>query len=141
MSGAWQLFGPGTSVEDAVAKLDEDDTYTLHSTADLKEWMQRTSDAVINELNGVHFDIPEPVQSLECMIAPTQNGGIYYTPPSDDFSRPGRMWWSVPPAVTTFNTWREKTTVFHEGVPGHHLQLGQAVYLRETLNSWRRLGC
>jgi uncharacterized protein (DUF885 family) len=51
------------------------------------------------------------------------------------------MWWSVPADVTTFNTWREKTTVYHEGVPGHHLQIGQAVYLRETLNAWRRLGC
>ena len=36
---------------------------------------------------------------LECMIAPTQEGGIYYTGPSDDFSRPGRMWWSVPEGV------------------------------------------
>ena len=51
------------------------------------------------------------------------------------------MWWSVPPEVTTFNTWREKTTVYHEGVPGHHLQVGQAVFERATLNTWRRLAC
>ena len=73
------------------------------------------------------------------MIAPTENGGIYYTGPSDDFSRPGRMWWSVPPGVTEFSTWREKTTVYHEGVPGHHLQIAQQVLVREQLNSWRRL--
>jgi uncharacterized protein (DUF885 family) len=72
------------------------------------------------------------------MIAPTQDGGIYYTGPSDDFSRPGRMWWSVPEGVTEFDTWREKTTVFHEGVPGHHLQIGQAVFNRAQLNTWRR---
>ncbi|HWJ86135.1 MAG TPA: DUF885 domain-containing protein, partial [Cellulomonas sp.] len=29
----------------------------------------------------------------------------------------------------------------HEGVPGHHLQIGQAVYERATLNTWRRLAC
>ena len=40
-------------------------------------------------LDGVHFDIPEPMRRIECMIAPTENGGIYYTGPSDDFSRPG----------------------------------------------------
>ncbi|MFM5905001.1 MAG: DUF885 domain-containing protein, partial [Micrococcales bacterium] len=73
------------------------------------------------------------------MIAPTQHGGIYYTSPSDDFSRPGRMWWSVPVGVTEFDTWRETTTVYHEGVPGHHLQIAQQVYNREELNSWRRL--
>jgi uncharacterized protein (DUF885 family) len=48
------------------------------------------------------------------------------------------MWWSVPEGVTEFDTWRELTTVYHEGVPGHHLQVGQAVYLRDQLNSWRR---
>src|SRR5690606_10931625 len=48
---------------------------------------------------------------------------------------------AVPEGVTEFNTWREKTTVFHEGVPGHHLQCGQAVFARDTLNSWRRLAC
>jgi uncharacterized protein (DUF885 family) len=73
------------------------------------------------------------------MIAPTQEGGIYYTGPTDDFSRPGRMWWSVPEGVTEFDTWRELTTVYHEGVPGHHLQIAQAVYNRTELNSWRRL--
>ncbi|WP_435299609.1 DUF885 domain-containing protein [Timonella sp. A28] len=138
---AEQLYGPGTTLEQAFENLDNDERYLLHSKDELKAWMQETSDQAIRELNGVHFDIPEPVKTLECMIAPTQTGGIYYTPPSDDFSRAGRMWWSVPPSVTSFNTWREKTTVYHEGVPGHHLQCAQAVYLRETLNSWRRLAC
>lgn len=119
--------------------LDGDPALTLHGTAELRAWMQETSDAAIAALNGTHFDIPVPVQTLECLIAPTHNGGIYYTGPSDDFSRPGRMWWSVPPSVTTFSTWREKTTVYHEGIPGHHLQVGQAVYQRDTLNTWRRL--
>ncbi|HZL80982.1 MAG TPA: DUF885 domain-containing protein, partial [Demequina sp.] len=103
---AEQIAGPGATVEQAVAVLDADPALTLHGTAELRAWMQETSDAAIAALNGTHFDIPVPVQTLECRIAPTQNGGIYYTGPSDDFSRPGRMWWSVPPSVTTFNTWR-----------------------------------
>ena len=51
------------------------------------------------------------------------------------------MWWSVPAGTTDFSTWQERTTVFHEGVPGHHLQVGTQTYLRDTLNSWRRLCC
>ena len=51
------------------------------------------------------------------------------------------MWWSVPKGVTRFNTWRELTTVYHEGVPGHHLQIGQTVYRASLLNKWRRLVC
>ncbi len=138
---AAQIAGPGATVADAVAVLDDDPSRLLTGTDALQRWMQETADAAIDALDGAHFDIPDALRSLECRIAPTQSGGIYYTPPSDDFSRPGRMWWSVPPEVTTFNTWREKTTVYHEGVPGHHLQIGQAVYERATLNRWRRLAC
>ncbi len=93
------------------------------------------------DLAGVHFEIPDIMKTLECLIAPTDEGGIYYTGPSDDFSRPGRMWWSVPAGEDTFTTWAETTTVFHEGVPGHHLQIATAIYRRELLNKWRRNVC
>lgn len=129
---------PGGSVHDAIAALEKDPSRKLHGTEALQRWMQETSDRAVAELSANHFDIPKPVRELECMIAPTQEGGIYYTGPADDFSRPGRMWWSVPEGVTEFDTWRELTTVYHEGVPGHHLQIGQAVYNRATLNLWRR---
>jgi uncharacterized protein (DUF885 family) len=130
---------PGATVQEAVEILDKDPSKKLHGTDELKAWMQKLSDAAIEKLSGTHFDIAEPLKKLECMIAPTKHGGIYYTGPTDDFSRPGRMWWSVPEGVNEFNTWRETTTVYHEGVPGHHLQIGQSVYVKDTLNDWRRL--
>ena len=130
---------PGASVEGAIAHLEKDPARKLHGRDALKAWMQNLSDTAIDELSRTHFDIPEPVKALECMIAPTAGGAIYYTGPTDDFSRPGRMWWSIPEGVDEFDTWRETTTVYHEGVPGHHLQIGQAVYNRAQLNSWRRL--
>jgi len=130
---------PGATVLEAIAHLDNDPSLKLHGTDALKAWMQETSDRAIEELGRTHFDIAPEIRALECLIAPTQEGGIYYTPPTDDFSRAGRMWWSVPEGVTEFDTWRELTTVYHEGVPGHHLQLGQAVYNKAQLNSWRRI--
>ncbi|MBG6238046.1 uncharacterized protein (DUF885 family) [Mycetocola sp. CAN_C7] len=129
---------PGASVEEAIAFLDGDTSRKLHGTDALQKWMQETSDRAVEELGRSQFDIPDEIRTIECMIAPTQEGGIYYTGPTDDFSRPGRMWWSVPEGVTEFDTWRELTTVYHEGVPGHHLQIGQAVYNRAKLNTWRR---
>jgi len=130
---------PGASVAEAVKHLENDPSTKLHGTDALQKWMQKLSDEAIAKLSGTHFEIADPIKKLECMIAPTQHGGIYYTGPSDDFSRPGRMWWSVPVGVTEFDTWRETTTVYHEGVPGHHLQVAQATYIRDTLNAWRRL--
>jgi uncharacterized protein (DUF885 family) len=131
---------PGASVEEAIDYLDADPSRKLVGTDALRAWMQETSDRAVADLAASHFDIPDPVRELECRIAPSQDGVIYYTGPTDDFSRPGRMWWSVPPGVTEFNTWRELTTVYHEGVPGHHLQIGIATYNRAELNTWRRFG-
>jgi uncharacterized protein (DUF885 family) len=132
---------PGASVPEAIAFLDNDASRRLEGTDALQAWMQQKSDAAVAALADTHFDIPEPIRRLECRIAPTTSGGIYYTGPSDDMvTRPGRMWWSVPEGVTSFGTWKELTTVYHEGVPGHHLQIAQTVYRRELLNRWRRLG-
>jgi uncharacterized protein (DUF885 family) len=132
---------PGAGVAEAAAALSADPAYRLEGTEALREWMQARADEAVSALAGVHFDIPEPIRTIECRIAPTTTGGIYYTGPSDDFSRPGRMWWAVPKTVTEFATWKELTTVFHEGVPGHHLQIGQTVHRRELLNRWRRMMC
>ncbi|MCI0141165.1 DUF885 domain-containing protein [Arthrobacter bambusae] len=132
---------PGASIEEAKAILDNDPERQIKGTDALKAWMQDLSDRAVSELADVHFDILDIMKTLECRIAPTDEGGIYYTGPSDDFSRPGRMWWSVPAGEDTFTTWAETTTVFHEGVPGHHLQVATAVYRRELLNNWRRNVC
>jgi uncharacterized protein (DUF885 family) len=130
---------PGGSIDDAVAALDADPARTIRGKEAFRDWMQSLADATVQELNGRHFDIPAQVQQIECMLAPTSDGGIYYTGPSEDFSRPGRMWWAVPQGVEEFSTWREVTTVYHEGVPGHHLQIGQTYVRAELLNRWRRI--
>ena len=128
-------------VDDAVATLDADPSRHIRGKQEFAAWMQRLADRIVDEMAGVHFDIPEPVRRIECRIAPTSDGGIYYTGPSEDFHRPGRMWWAVPDGTESFSTWREVTTVFHEGVPGHHLQVGQTAYRSELLNRWQRLMC
>ena len=136
-----QRIKPGATVHEAMAHLDENPAYKLDGTDALQRWMQGKSDAAVAGLAASHFDIPEAVRVLECRIAPTQQGGIYYTGPSEDLTtRPGRMWWSVPRGETQFSTWRELTTVYHEGVPGHHLQIAQTAYRKDILNRWRRLG-
>ncbi len=138
---AENLYGSGTTLRQAFDRLEADPTRQVHGKDALKRWLQTTADMSIRELNGKEFDIPEPLLTIECMIAPTDEGGIWYTSPSSDFSRPGRMWWSIPEGDEVFHVWQERTTVFHEGVPGHHLQLGQAIYQEDTLNLWRRLAC
>ncbi|MGD6978322.1 MULTISPECIES: DUF885 domain-containing protein [Citricoccus] len=132
-----QAIRPGAGIEEARQVLNADPARRLEGTGALRDWMQATSDAALEAMSA-YFDVPAPMDRIECMIAPTQEGGVYYTGPSEDFSRPGRMWWSVPAGEDSFTTWEQKTTVYHEGVPGHHLQVATAMLNREELNDWRR---
>jgi uncharacterized protein (DUF885 family) len=134
-----ETIAPGQGIAGAVAALDADPARQVRGREALQAWLQETADRAIAALDGVHFDIPAPVRRIEGRLTPTSGEGVYYTGPTEDFSRPGRMWWSLPDGVTDMTTWRETTTVFHEGAPGHHLQIGQAVANAALLNRWQRL--
>jgi uncharacterized protein (DUF885 family) len=131
---------PGASLAEAATELDGTPRYQLAGKEALAAWMQRLSDQALADLRDVHFEIPDALMVLDCKIAPPGGGvGAYYTGPSDDFSRPGQMWWSLPAGREEFTTWRETSTVYHEGVPGHHLQVATSVYQAATLNRFQRM--
>ncbi|WP_410602277.1 DUF885 domain-containing protein [Amycolatopsis sp. lyj-90] len=131
---------PGATLAEAAAVLDADPKYVVRGRSEFQAWMQNLSDNALKSLRGKHFDISDQVMELECKIAPPGGTvGAYYTGPSEDFSRPGRMWWSLPQGREEFITWREVSTVYHEGAPGHHLQIATAVDQSESLNKYQRL--
>jgi uncharacterized protein (DUF885 family) len=134
-----ETIAPGQGIAGAMAALDADPARQVRGREALQAWLQETADRAMAALDGVHFDIPDPVKRIEGRLTPASGEGVYYTGPTEDFSRPGRMWWSLPEGVTDMTTWRETTTVFHEGVPGHHLQIAQTVYDADRLNRWQRL--
>ena len=138
---AQKLYGPDATILGAYKRLNEEERYTLRGTDALLEWMNSVNEQVMRDLDGVDVTIPEGLHKVECAIDHAGSGGIFYTPPSDDLIRPGTMWWSVPEGQEVFHTWQELTTVFHEGIPGHHLQIGTALMQRNDLNLWRRTAC
>jgi len=87
-----------------------------------REWLQYLTDEAISGLSGKEFDIPPSIARCEVRIPPEGSAAAaYYTSPSEDLSRPGRTWF---PTVgrKQFPTWDDVSTVYHEAVPGHHLQ-------------------
>jgi uncharacterized protein (DUF885 family) len=131
---------PGATLVEAADALDADPRYQVQGVAEFRDWMQKLSDQALTDLRGVHFDIPDAIMRLDCRIAPPGgSAGAYYTNPSDDFSRPGAMWWALPPDKDAFTTWRELSIVYHEGVPGHHMQIATAMYQADRLNKFQRL--
>jgi uncharacterized protein (DUF885 family) len=130
---------PGAGVEEATAILNES-SYVTGEDAYLA-WLQDRHDRAIEQLDGVHFDIPAPLRRIEVVLARgSTSGAAYYTEPSEDLTRPGRTWWPLGgrDPQGRFETWSELSTVFHEGVPGHHLQVGAAKTAGDKLSRFAK---
>ena len=103
----------------------------------VRERLQSMMDDAIAALDGTHFDLAEPVRRVEAMIAPPGSAAApYYTRPSQDFSRPGRTWLPTL-GRTRFPLWDLVSIWYHEGVPGHHLQLAQWAYVSSELSTYQ----
>lgn len=129
---------PGATVDEVIEHLEHDPHRTIEGVEEFRRWNQELLDTTIAELDGRHFDIPDPVKRVEAMIAPPGGpAAMYYTGPSEDFSRPGRTWYPTL-GRTSFPLWGEVSICYHEGVPGHHLQIAQVRYLADTLSRYQR---
>ncbi len=129
----------GASVAEATAILNESG-YVTGDGAYLA-WLQDRHDQAIEQLDGVHFDIPASLRTIEVVLARNStSGAAYYTGPSEDLTRPGRTWWPLGGRDPggRFQTWSELSTVFHEGVPGHHLQVGAAKTAGDSLSRFAK---
>ena len=130
---------PGASIEAVIEHLDADPTRTVDGVDEFRQWNQELIDQTISDLNGTHFDLAPPLLRCEAMIAPPGGAAaMYYTGPTEDFSRPGRTWYPTM-GETRFPLWKEVSTCYHEAVPGHHLQVAQVVYMAEKLSRFQRL--
>ena len=112
-------------LRDVTAWLDESpDAPAVVGERALVEWLQRTMEDAIDGLVGRAIELPDQLRRLEACIAPPGGAAaMYYSPPTEDWSRPGRTWYPTL-GRTRFPLWREPTIAYHEGVPGHHLDLG-----------------
>jgi len=131
---------PGASVAETINWLETGSDLAVDGIDALRDWLQGTMDQAMDALADTYFDIAPPLRTLEAMISPPGGAAaMYYTGPSEDFSRPGRTWYPPPEGQTRFPLWHEMTTAYHEGVPGHHLQVAQIVYQREKLSRFTRM--
>lgn len=129
----------GASIQEAVEILDADDEQAIFGEDNLRDWLQNLIDTTVADMNGKYFDIPDQILQVEAMIAPPGGSSApYYTPPNEDFSRPGRTWYPTL-GKTRFSVWREVSTCYHESVPGHHLQCALVLTMADRLNRHQRI--
>jgi uncharacterized protein (DUF885 family) len=131
------IIQPGAGFAEVRDLLDTDPARAVHGVDAYRDWLQAMTDDALAR-SAEHFDIPEVMNRCEAHIPPAGSAAApYYTGPSEDFSRPGRTWY---PALgrTSFATWGDVTTCYHESVPGHHLQIAFARLQAERLSRFQR---
>ena len=130
---------PGSSLAEVRHFLDTDPAHSIQGEGALRDWLQELMDDAMSFLiDNNHFSIPDSIRTVEAMISPPGGAAaMYYTGPSEDLSRPGRTWYPAN-GRTVFPRWSEPTTAYHEGVPGHHLQVAIATINSEKLSRFQR---
>jgi len=134
-----ETIKPGEGVEATKAFLETDPAVTVSGTAELIEFVRGKLAEAVDDLSGSHFDVPEEIRPLTVQVAPAGSPlGVYYRRPSEDFSRPGGVWYSVGDQ-DVFPVYQHVSTAYHEGFPGHHLQIATAMCRREEISRFQRL--
>lgn len=131
LDGAASAIAPGVPVREVIARLQTDPTLGAADPESFLAAMRARQEHALG-LIAAHFDVPDGVRRLDVRRAPPGGPpGAYYIPPSEDLSRSGGVWYSLPDGPVPL--WDEVSTAYHEGFPGHHLQLGVQVTLRDRL--------
>ncbi len=131
-------IAPGDPMGAAIELLRTDPARAAGDSAEFLDLMLQRQLTALDQLAGKHFVVDDRIRSIEVSAAPP--GGPlapHYTPPSEDFSRPGCVWYPLGDR-STFPLWEEVTTAHHEGFPGHHLQVGTQMALGERSSRYHR---
>jgi len=116
-----------------------DPAYSAPSQEAFREAMQERQQQALDALTDVHFDVPTEIREVTVnLVAPGAPLAAWYHGPSEDFARPGTVWWSLGDAVSV-PLFDQVSTAYHEGFPGHHLQIGIQVSLSDRLSRAHRM--
>ncbi len=130
---------PELTLDEVIELLETDPTRSAATREEFVDFISDIQQQAISQLDGAHFDVLEPLKTVTVNIAPPGGPlGAWYIGPSEDGTRPGSIWYA-PGKRERLPYWQEVSTAYHEGFPGHHLQSGTAVFLRDQLSRAQRL--
>ena len=139
MKGAASEIDSGATVTEVIELLETDPDRSAATRDEFVEFVSDIQQTAISQLDGAHFDVPDELKTVTVNIAPPGGAlGAWYSGPSEDLSRPGSIWYA-PGERKRLPYWQEVSTAYHEGFPGHHLQVGTAVMQKENLSRFERM--
>jgi len=114
------------------------DDPALHHTRG--EDVRAAAEAAFDKARAAMGDWFGRLPEADCLVAETASGAqAFYFPPAEDGSRPGIFYMNTADP-TSWGTYEVEATAFHEGIPGHHLQLAIAQELGDEIPAFRRHG-
>lgn len=129
-----------SDVPNTLRLLKTDPQYAAPTHSAFLDAMHQRQMEALSELDGTHFDVPDQIRDVQVKMAPPGGAlGAYYTGPSEDFSRLGIVWYALGEGDGQVPLFDQISTAYHEGFPGHHLQVGVQVSLRESLTRLHRM--
>jgi uncharacterized protein (DUF885 family) len=130
---------PDLGVEEVIRLLDTDPARSAPDHHAFADFVLKVQSEAVDQLDGSAFDVPPEIREVTVNLAPPGTSlGAWYHAPSEDLSRPGSIWYALGER-TRIPYWQEVATAYHEGFPGHHLQVGIAVLQRARLSRFHRL--
>ncbi len=130
---------PDLTPDEVINLLRTDPARTVPAPDAFLEVMRERQQRAVEHLAGRHFDVPERIREVTVNLAPPGGPlGASYVPPSEDFQRPGGIWYSLGSAPR-IPLYEEISIAYHEGFPGHHLQIGYQQALGDRLSRAHRM--
>ncbi len=134
-----RTIDPDASLPEVMHRVKTDPAFAAPSRAAFRELMQERQDRALKTLDGEHFEVPPAIRAVEVnLVAPGAPLGAWYIGPSEDLQRPGSIWWSLGDRQQ-IPLYEEVSTAYHEGFPGHHLQVGTQITLADRLSRAHRI--
>jgi uncharacterized protein (DUF885 family) len=134
-----RAIDPDLSLNEVIDRLESDPAYAVSSQAEFVQFIQGIQDRALAQLDGLHFDVPPEIRNVTVNLTPPGSAlGAHYLPPTEDFSRPGSIWYAFGDRQQ-LPLWSEVSTAYHEGFPGHHLQIGTVMSHRQHLSRAHRV--
>lgn len=131
---------PDRTIREVADWLEHDPDHAAHGRDAFVTFVAEREEQALSDLAGRHFDVPSQIRRITVNLAPPGGAlGAFYLQPSEDFSRPGGIWYSVEEDRELFPLYQEVSTAYHEGFPGHHLQVGTSLSLGDRLSRIQRL--
>lgn len=139
MTAAAAQVKPGASISEAMAYLAADPSLASRDRDDFVKTLADLQRKALSDLDGTAFRIPTQAREIMVNISPPGSTlGAQYISPAEDFSRPGTVWFGLDDSEHQIPIHSHISTNYHEGFPGHHLQVVYQMTNAENLSRFHR---